>query len=71
MDYAGNEVYRVPGNIRWPESWDFSICIGDRLLIIFLTYSLKNRSFKKNIHNLSCMTANTECHLEVFVTARK
>ena len=26
------------GMIRWPESLDFLVCIGDRYLIIFLTY---------------------------------
>ena len=24
--------------IRWPEGWDFSVCIGVRWLIVFLTY---------------------------------
>ena len=40
-------------------------------MIFFLTFSLKNRSFKKNVYNKRCFTANTERHLEVSVTARK
>ena len=44
-------MYRVSGIIRWLEGWEFSVCIGDRWLIIFLTYYLKNWSFKTNIYN--------------------
>ena len=29
-DDAGYEVNQVFGIIRWPESWDFSVCTGDR-----------------------------------------
>ena len=32
----------VSGIIRWPEGWDFSVCIGDRCFIIFLTYDIKD-----------------------------
>ena len=32
---------KFSGIIRWPDGWDFPICIGDRCLIIFLTYDIK------------------------------
>ena len=31
-DNAENEAYRVSGIIRWPECWNFSVCIGDDFL---------------------------------------
>ena len=33
---------RFDGIIRWPEGGNFSVCIGDRYLIIFLIYDIKN-----------------------------
>ena len=35
-------VNLVSGIIRWPEGWDFSV--GNRSLINFLTYDIKNYS---------------------------
>ena len=63
--------YLVSGIIRWPEGWNFSVCVGDRWYIIFLTYYSKNRSFKRNIYNKRGVMANFERHSEYFVAARK
>ena len=40
-DNGGNEVHRVSGIIRLLDGWDFSVCTGNRCLIIFLTYDTK------------------------------
>ena len=47
-DNAGNEVYRVSSIIRWPEGWDFLVCIGD-LWLFFLPIIGKIEILKKNI----------------------
>ena len=33
-DNAGNSANLVSGNIRLPSGWDFSVCIGNRCLIL-------------------------------------
>ena len=33
---------RISGIIRLPSGWNFSVCIGDRSLIIFLIYDIKD-----------------------------
>ena len=42
MDNAGNNLYQIADIIRWLEGRDFSVCMGDGYLIIFLTYAIKN-----------------------------
>ena len=63
MDNAKNEVYQVSNIVHWPEGWEFSVRIGDRCLIIFLTYDIKNYylSFVISfIFDISDITSNLE-----------
>ena len=37
-DNAGNSVNLIFGIIHLPAGWDFSVCIGDRRLILFVNH---------------------------------
>ena len=38
-------------------------------MVDYFSYLFSEKSkFQKNIYNSRCMTANTECHLDVFVS---
>ena len=72
---AGNEVHLVSGIIRRPEGWDFSVCIGDRCLIIFLAYNIKNYYLSFVIYFifdiLRRITTFSVCHSAFFVVEHK
>ena len=68
------KVYLVTCIIRLPHGLDFSVCIGNRRLVILLTYYQKivflvTVTMFPLLPKNYCMTANSERHTECVVTA--
>ena len=66
-----NEVYRVSDIIRWPDGWDFLVCIGDRLLIIFLINIIINNDILERLFKIMWYDGQLRTHSAIIVTARK